>query len=110
MAASVGSAATRFRTAQQQRLRALLPERWGLAESLLLAQTQFPEINTLAYQALFDSYAADLKEQIDPAAATNHLGFADGLHRTPFSVFSQPQFHPRFLRTVEHVGIDHGFA
>jgi competence protein ComEC len=30
---------TRFRTAQQQRLRALLPERWGLAESLLLAQT-----------------------------------------------------------------------
>jgi competence protein ComEC len=31
--------ATRFRTAQQQRLRALLPERWGLAESLLLAQT-----------------------------------------------------------------------
>jgi competence protein ComEC len=32
------SAATRFRTAQQTRLRALLPERWGLAEALLLAQ------------------------------------------------------------------------
>ncbi|HUF49976.1 MAG TPA: ComEC/Rec2 family competence protein [Longimicrobiales bacterium] len=30
--------ATRLRTAQQQRLRALLPERWGLAEALLLAQ------------------------------------------------------------------------
>lgn len=31
-------AASRFRTAQQARLRALLPERWGLAEALLLAQ------------------------------------------------------------------------
>ena len=29
---------TRLRTSQQQRLRALLPERWGLAEALLLAQ------------------------------------------------------------------------
>ncbi|MEX1182271.1 MAG: ComEC/Rec2 family competence protein [Gemmatimonadota bacterium] len=29
----------RFRTAQQARLRALLPERWGFAEALLLAQT-----------------------------------------------------------------------
>ena len=36
--------------------------------ALLLAQTQYPEINTLAYQALFDSYAADLREQINPAA------------------------------------------
>ncbi|MGH7464595.1 MAG: ComEC/Rec2 family competence protein, partial [Longimicrobiales bacterium] len=29
---------TRLRTSQQRRLRALLPERWGLAEALLLAQ------------------------------------------------------------------------
>lgn len=41
--------------------------------SLLLAQTQFPEINSLAYQALFDSYAADLKEQIDPAAPAEQV-------------------------------------
>src|SRR5687768_12073466 len=41
--------------------------------SLLLAQTQFPEINTLAYQALFDSYAADLKEQIDPGAPAEQV-------------------------------------
>jgi regulator of sirC expression with transglutaminase-like and TPR domain len=34
--------------------------------SLLLAQTQYPEINLLAYQALFDSYAADLREQMVP--------------------------------------------
>ncbi|HEX2166920.1 MAG TPA: ComEC/Rec2 family competence protein, partial [Longimicrobiales bacterium] len=31
-------ALTRLRTSQQQRLRALLPETWGLAEALLLAQ------------------------------------------------------------------------
>lgn len=31
-------AVTRFRVAQQARLRGLLPERWGLAEALLLAQ------------------------------------------------------------------------
>jgi competence protein ComEC len=31
-------ALTRFRTSQQQRLRALLPETWGIAEALLLAQ------------------------------------------------------------------------
>lgn len=37
-AVPAASAATRFRTAQQARLRALLPERWGLAEALLLAQ------------------------------------------------------------------------
>ena len=41
--------------------------------SLLLAQTQFPDINSLAYQALFDSYAADLKEQIDPAARAEQI-------------------------------------
>ena len=31
----------------------------------LLAQTQYPNINILAYQALFDSYAGDLRERID---------------------------------------------
>lgn len=34
----------------------------------LLAKTQYPEINIAAYQALFDSYAWDLRERIDPAA------------------------------------------
>lgn len=32
--------------------------------AFLLAQTQYPDINILAYQALFDSYAADLRESI----------------------------------------------
>ena len=41
--------------------------------ALLLAQTQYPDINTLAYQALFDSYAADLKEQIDPTAKAEQV-------------------------------------
>lgn len=41
--------------------------------SLQLAQTQYPEINTLAYQALFDSYAADLREQIDPASPAEQV-------------------------------------
>ena len=41
--------------------------------ALLLAQTQYPEINTLAYQALFDSYAADLKEQIDSTAKAEQV-------------------------------------
>ncbi|HVK59197.1 MAG TPA: transglutaminase-like domain-containing protein [Candidatus Kapabacteria bacterium] len=41
--------------------------------ALLLAQTQYPEINTLAYQALFDSYAADLREQIDPGAPADQV-------------------------------------
>lgn len=31
----------------------------------LLSQTQYPDINLAAYQALFDSYAADLRERID---------------------------------------------
>jgi regulator of sirC expression with transglutaminase-like and TPR domain len=31
----------------------------------LLAQTQYPNINVLAYQALLDSYAADLRTRID---------------------------------------------
>ena len=41
--------------------------------ALLLAQTQYPEINTLAYQALFDSYAADLREQIEPGAPAEQV-------------------------------------
>jgi len=32
--------------------------------SLLLAQTQYPDINIQAYQALFDTFAAELREQI----------------------------------------------
>lgn len=31
----------------------------------LLSRTQYPDINLAAYQALFDSYAADLRERID---------------------------------------------
>jgi len=31
----------------------------------LLAQTQYPNINITAYQALFDSYAADLRPRVD---------------------------------------------
>jgi regulator of sirC expression with transglutaminase-like and TPR domain len=31
----------------------------------LLSQTQYPDINISAYQALFDSYAGDLRERID---------------------------------------------
>src|ERR1700756_79939 len=34
----------------------------------LLAQTQYPDINLEAYQALFDSYAGELRERIDPRA------------------------------------------
>ena len=41
--------------------------------SLLLAQTQYPEINALAYHALFDSYAADLREQVDSTAPAEHV-------------------------------------
>lgn len=35
---------------------------------LLLARTQFPTINPAAYSALLDSFATDLREQIDPDA------------------------------------------
>jgi regulator of sirC expression with transglutaminase-like and TPR domain len=38
--------------------------------ALLLAQTQYPDINIQAYQALFDNYAADLREQIGPGHTT----------------------------------------
>jgi regulator of sirC expression with transglutaminase-like and TPR domain len=39
----------------------------------LLAQTQYPEINLTAYQALFDSYASDLRERIDLSAGAEAL-------------------------------------
>jgi regulator of sirC expression with transglutaminase-like and TPR domain len=39
----------------------------------LLAQTQYPEINLEAYQALFDSYAGELRERIDPRAEAEHI-------------------------------------
>lgn len=41
--------------------------------ALLLARTQYPDINPLAYQALFDSYAADLREQVDPSAPAEQI-------------------------------------
>ncbi|MDB6122540.1 MAG: hypothetical protein JWQ71_1533, partial [Pedosphaera sp.] len=39
----------------------------------LLAQTLYPEINLEAYQALFDSYAGELRERIDPRAEAEHV-------------------------------------
>jgi len=39
----------------------------------LLAQTQYPDINAEAYQALFDSYAGELRERIDPRAEPTHI-------------------------------------
>ncbi|MBM3834350.1 MAG: hypothetical protein FJ403_13990 [Verrucomicrobia bacterium] len=39
----------------------------------LLAQTQYPEINVAAYQALFDSYAGDLRERIDFGAGAEGI-------------------------------------
>jgi regulator of sirC expression with transglutaminase-like and TPR domain len=39
----------------------------------LLAQTQYPEINAEAYQAIFDSYAGELLEQIDLRADATQI-------------------------------------
>ena len=39
----------------------------------LLSQTQYPDINLEAYQALFDSYAGELRERIDPRAEAEHI-------------------------------------
>ncbi|MCI0539279.1 MAG: transglutaminase-like domain-containing protein, partial [Verrucomicrobiales bacterium] len=36
--------------------------------SWLLGQTQYPDINVTAYEALFDSYASDLRERVNPGA------------------------------------------
>lgn len=41
--------------------------------TLALAQTQYPEINVQAYKALFDSYASDLREQMDPTAPLEQI-------------------------------------
>lgn len=41
--------------------------------ALLLAQTQYPDINIQAYQALFDNYAADLREQIGPGHSSEQI-------------------------------------
>jgi len=40
---------------------------------LLLAQTEYPEINIDAYSAILDSYAADLRERIDFGAAAAQI-------------------------------------
>ena len=39
----------------------------------LLAQTQYPEINTEAYQALLDSYASELRERLNPRGSARHI-------------------------------------
>src|SRR5438046_8467387 len=39
----------------------------------LLAQTRHPDTNVAAYQALFDSYAGDLRERIDFAAKPEQI-------------------------------------
>lgn len=39
----------------------------------LLCQTQYPNINALAYSALFDSYAADLRARIDFGAPLDRI-------------------------------------
>jgi regulator of sirC expression with transglutaminase-like and TPR domain len=39
----------------------------------LLSRTQYPDINVAAYQALFDSYAGDLRERIDFGACPENI-------------------------------------
>lgn len=39
----------------------------------LLSRTQYPDINVAAYQALFDSYAGDLRERIDFGASPESI-------------------------------------
>ena len=39
----------------------------------LLSRTQYPDINVTAYQALFDSYAGDLRERIDFGATPESI-------------------------------------
>ncbi len=41
--------------------------------AFLLAQTQYPEINLAAYQALLDSYASDLRERIDFGSSPQNI-------------------------------------
>ncbi len=49
----------------------------------LLALTQFPDINVAGYQALLDSFAADLRGWVNPAAAAEDL--LGGINRYLFS-------------------------
>ena len=39
----------------------------------LLAQTQYPDTNLEAYQALLDSYAGEIRERLDPAAKPKQI-------------------------------------
>ena len=56
--------------------------------SWLLAQTQYPDINVMAYQALFDSYASDLRERIDHSAGAESV-----LNAINQYVFGDLKFH-----------------
>jgi regulator of sirC expression with transglutaminase-like and TPR domain len=48
----------------------------------MLSQTQYPEINTAAYEALFDAYAAVLRTRIDFTGSPEEI--LDGLNRYLF--------------------------
>ncbi len=39
----------------------------------LLAQTQYPDVNVLAYQALFDAWAAEVRERLDLAGTPEQI-------------------------------------
>lgn len=39
----------------------------------LLAQTQYPEINTEAYSALLDNFAGELRQRVEPTAHARHI-------------------------------------
>src|SRR6266568_8264638 len=56
--------------------------------SWLLSQTRFPDINVAAYQALFDSYAGDLREKIDFGARPEQI-----LATINHYLFSELGFH-----------------
>ena len=56
--------------------------------SWLLSQTRFPDINIAAYQALFDSYAGDLREKIDFGARPEQI-----LATINHYLFSELSFH-----------------
>ncbi|MBI5802475.1 MAG: hypothetical protein HZA92_17340 [Verrucomicrobia bacterium] len=53
----------------------------------LLCQTQYPNINALAYSALFDSYAADLRARIDFGAPLDRI-----IGTTNFYLFNELGF------------------
>jgi regulator of sirC expression with transglutaminase-like and TPR domain len=55
--------------------------------SLLLAQTQYPDINVLAYQALFDSFASDLRDEIDFGGSAEAI-----IARINFYLFNNQRF------------------